>query len=63
MEPSTSLQSHVTETSKQALQGHSLLMEFYIKDTEWEHILQHRGRVFVGNRIYRFIIRKGFMIL
>lgn len=60
VELSTSVYN-VIETLKQALQGQSLLMEFYIKNTDCEHILQ-RG-VFVGSRIHHFITRRGIMTL
>lgn len=61
VKPSVSVQSHVIETLKLALPEHSLLMEFHILKTDWEHISQ--CRVFVGSRIYHFIIRRGFMTL
>lgn len=60
MEPSTLVQSHITEGLKEAREGQSLSAESHIRNTDCEHILQ--CGVFVRSQIKHFITR-GIMTL
>jgi len=56
----------VIETFKQTLQGQNWLVEFYSKNTDWEHHLQCffvnlQASSVSGSKIYHFIIRRGTM--